>query len=185
VRHAIHRLEDLGLVRVREGATTTVLDPASSTDIRLIQLRMEVVDAESLFQASLESQVLFAIPLLALAQRRISSEEISALNHLIDQLGKDPSPERMRRFRTEYWMCVARATGNPLFEQQVRWWQRLTSKLSRRPRPGFSRNGEPLAGAFRRLTAALRAGEGAVELWLEVLQPLLARFDRRLEEEIQ
>ena len=33
VRQAIHRLEDLGLVRVKQGSTTIVLDPNQSADI--------------------------------------------------------------------------------------------------------------------------------------------------------
>ena len=44
VRQAIHRLEDLGLVRVRQGSATIVLDPNESTDIRLIQLQMELAE---------------------------------------------------------------------------------------------------------------------------------------------
>ena len=46
VRQAIHKLEDLSLVDVRQGRTTLVRDPDESTDIRLIELRMELMSSD-------------------------------------------------------------------------------------------------------------------------------------------
>lgn len=40
VRQATHRLEELGLVRVRQGSTTIVLDPSEAADLRLTQLQL-------------------------------------------------------------------------------------------------------------------------------------------------
>jgi DNA-binding FadR family transcriptional regulator len=63
VRQAIHRLEDLGLVRVRQGSTTVVLDPDQATDIRLIQLRMVLAPRGQGFSvAAIENQMLFVVP---------------------------------------------------------------------------------------------------------------------------
>src|SRR5690349_12545600 len=75
VRQAIHRLEDLGLVRVRQGSATIVLDPNESTDIRLIQLRMELSEPGPLMStAAIENQSLFMVPILILAERRITDQ---------------------------------------------------------------------------------------------------------------
>ena len=77
VRQAIHRLEDVGLVRVRQGSTTIVLDPNESTDIRLIQLRIELSEpGPKLATAAIENQALFVIPLLALAERQIGRAHV-------------------------------------------------------------------------------------------------------------
>src|SRR5262249_20409020 len=37
-RQALHRLAEIGLVRVRQGGSTIVLDPEECTDLRLIEL---------------------------------------------------------------------------------------------------------------------------------------------------
>src|SRR5579862_7219403 len=37
-RQAVHRLAEVGLVRVRQGGSTVVLDPEQSSDLRVIEL---------------------------------------------------------------------------------------------------------------------------------------------------
>src|SRR5580658_11170036 len=37
-RQAIHRLDELGLVRVRQGGATLVLDPKEASDLRVLEL---------------------------------------------------------------------------------------------------------------------------------------------------
>lgn len=174
VRQAIHRLEDLGLVRVRQGSPTIVLDPNDSADIRLIQLRIELSDpGPRLSSAALETQALFVVPLLALAERRVSAEEIAVLRYLTERLSEDPSPEESRRFRSEYWRQIAKATRNPLFQQQVRWWSSLLRELDRRgsdlraPAPPVNLK------LYRRLTEALANRSGVVAIWLESIAQLL------------
>jgi len=178
VRQAIHRLEDLTLVRVRQGSTTIVLDPNESADIRLIQLQMEIAEpGASLALAALENQALFVIPLLALAERRITEQELAVLNYLIESVGEDVSPEAARRFRIEFWRQIAKATRNSLFQQQVRWWTSLNKQLDRRGTGG----GVPAlkfdVTVYRRLVAALSARSGAVALHLETINPFLDWVD--------
>ncbi|MDH5675939.1 MAG: GntR family transcriptional regulator [Myxococcales bacterium] len=181
VRQAIHRLEDLGLVRVRQGSTTIVLDPAESSDIRLIQLQMELADPkENLASAAFENQVLFLIPLLALAERRITKEELAVLNYLIDQAeAKKPDGNAARDFRIEFFRQIAKATRNTLFQQQVRWWSSLLADLERRGRdykvPPVPANYE----FYRQLTASLARGQGTVKFYLDMVEPLLAWMDRQ------
>jgi DNA-binding FadR family transcriptional regulator len=174
VRQAIHRLEDLGLVRVRQGSTTIVLDPAESKDIRLIQMQMELAEpGHSMATAALEMQALFLVPLLALAERRITPEELAVLQYLVDNLADKPTVEQARRFRIEYFRQIAKATRNPLYLTQVRWWASMVSDLERQGRAMQAPARRLSVEYFRRLNTALAAGRGTPQMHLEMVRPLL------------
>lgn len=179
VRQAIHRLEDLGLVRVRQGSTTIVLDPEESSDIRLIQLQLELAEpGPGLATAAIEMQSLFLLPMLILAERRISPEEIASLQRLVDELGDKPSPEVAVKFRVRYFRIIAKATHNELYQQQVRWWATMVRDLEQRGRdmraPMMRRINVDF---FRKLTRALAARSGVAQLHLELIRPLLDWVD--------
>jgi len=174
VRQAIHRLEDLGLVRVRQGSTTIVLDPAQSKDIRLIQMQLELAEpGHGLATAALEQQALFMVPLLVLAERRITAEELAVLQYLVENLGERPTTEQARRFRIEYFRQIAKATRNQLYLTQVSWWSTMVADLERQGRtlkmPARRINVE----FFRLINTALAAGRGTPQRWLEMIKPLL------------
>lgn len=174
VRQAIHRLEDLGLVRVRQGSATIVLDPRESTDIRLIQLQLELATPEqSLFRAVLESQVLFLLPLLVLAERRITPEQLAVLNYIVGSVNETTPPEEARRFRIEYWTLMAEATGNPLYHQQMRWWASMIDGLRRRGQEQEMFSARIVVNVYQRINEALAKREGAVQAYLGALAPLL------------
>lgn len=178
VRQAIHRLEDLGLVRVRQGSTTIVLNPEESTDIRLIQLQLELAEpGPGLATAALEMQALFLVPLLTLAERRITSEELAVLEYLVDNLGDNPTPEQTHRFRVQYFRQIARATQNELYQQQVRWWGTMVQDLERRGRALRAPVRKLNVDFYRQLTRALAERSGAAQLYLELLRPLLDWVD--------
>jgi DNA-binding FadR family transcriptional regulator len=179
VRQAIHRLEDLGLVRVRQGSTTVVLDPNEASDIRLIQLQMELAEPTPVQQAAaFENQALFMMPLLVLAERRITDKELGVLNYLLEQLGDSPTVDAGRRFRIEFWRVIAAATRNPLHQQQVRWWQTMVGELDRR---GTAQRipARLDVSYYRNLIAALTAHSGVVPIYLEWVRPLLDWVDAK------
>lgn len=178
VRQAIHRLEDLGLVRVRQGSATIVLDPDESTDIRLIQLQLELAEpGRGLATAALELQALFLAPLLTLAERRITSEELAVLDYLIESLGSDPTPQQTHAFRVAYFRQIAKATRNELYQQQVRWWGTMVQDLERRGRDLRAPVRKLNLDFYRQLTRALAERRGAAQLYLELIQPLLDWVD--------
>lgn len=181
VRQAIHRLEDLGLVRVKQGSTTIVLDPNESADIRLIQLRMELAEpGPGLSGAALENQALFVVPMLVLAERRMSAGELAELDALLAALPEVPTGDQMRVFRVAYWSRISAATRNPLFQQQVRWWSTLVAQLEHRGRT-MRLPRQPLNLAmYHGLNRALRERKGAVQVYLDSLGPFLARMDEEL-----
>jgi DNA-binding FadR family transcriptional regulator len=177
VRQAIHRLEDLGLVRVRQGSPTIVLDPNEASDIRLIQLRMELSEPGKLAGAALENQALFVLPLLVLAERRITDAELAVLRYITESLAEDAPAQEVLRVRTEFWQQVAKATRNPLFQQQIRWWSSLAKDLEQRGRDMRLPPARTQLAFYRRLTAALTERKGTVQLWLELMKPVLDWFD--------
>ena len=181
VRQAIHRLEDLGLVRVKQGSTTIVLDPNESADIRLIQLRMELAEpGPGLSGAALENQALFVVPLLVLAERRVSAEELTRVEALVAALPESPSGDEMRVFRVAFWNAISQSTRNPLFQQQVRWWSTMVVQLDQRGR-AMRLPAQPLnLGMYRGLIRAMRERKGAVQVYLDALGPFFQRMDDEL-----
>jgi DNA-binding FadR family transcriptional regulator len=175
VRQATHRLEELGLVRVRQGSVTTVLDPNDASDIRLMQLRLELATpGDRLALAARESQALSTLPILALAERRITDAELAELDQLIDSLpDAQVNPHETLSFRVQFWGRIARSTRNPLVEQQVRWWASVMQSME-------ARNGGDPTGVYRTLPKpiyrglirAMRRRRGSPEFWLKVIQPL-------------
>jgi len=181
VRQATHRLEEIGLVRVRQGSTTVVLDPNEATDVRLMQLQLELATpGDRLALAAIEQQALSTLPLLALAERRIRDEEIDELELLVDALPENPSVHEALLFRVKFWQQVARATHNPVVDHQIRWWARVMQELElravtsivSRPRADVA----PREG-YRRLLRAFRRRRGAVEAWHKVIVDLLERTE--------
>jgi DNA-binding FadR family transcriptional regulator len=178
VRQAIHRLEDLGLVRVRQGSTTIVLDPDESTDIRLIQLRMELSEpGAKLAGAALESQALFVLPLLVLAERRITDEELAVLRYITDSLPEEAAAQDVLRVRMEFWRCIAKATRNTMFQQQVRWWSSMSADLERRGREVRPPPNRAQVEFYKKLIVALASRQGTVQVWLDAMKPVLDWFD--------
>ena len=178
VRQAIHRLEDLGLVRVRQGSTTIVLDPNESTDIRLIQLQMELAEpGPRMSTAAIENQVLFLVPILMLAERRITEQEIGVLRYLIDGAKEQSAPAEAQKFRIEFWRQVAKSTRNPLFQQQIRWWSTLVADLDARGVKMRAPAGPLNLDLFRTLLNALSEHKGAVQIWMDAIKPVLDWVD--------
>lgn len=176
VRQATHRLEELGLVRVRQGSTTIVLDPSEASDVRLMQLQLELATpGDKLALAAREMQVLASVSLLALAERRITEEQIQELETLVDNLPEAPSGREILAFRLQFWGRVARATANGILEHQVRWWARVMQDLEKRSSPTVeAQAARSMAGhaQFRGLIKALRKRRGSVEYWLKIIEPL-------------
>jgi DNA-binding FadR family transcriptional regulator len=173
VRQAIHRLEELELVRVRQGSTTIVLDPNEAADVRLIQLQMEVATpGDALSLAGVENRALMTLPLIVLAERRISEEELAELDALVENQAASPNAE-MLEFQALYWEKIAAATRNPLLRHQVRWWFKTSHSFAagQMLRPALK------ADHYRELNKRLRARKGSVELWLTGIRRLLERTE--------
>ncbi|MEY4579945.1 MAG: hypothetical protein RL701_4648 [Pseudomonadota bacterium] len=180
VRQATHRLDELGLVRVRQGSTTIVLDPNEAADARLMQLQLELATpGDRLALAALEQQALSTLPLLALAERRITEEEIQRLEALVDSLPDTPALRESLTFRVQFWGQIAQATRNSVVAHNVRWWARVMQDLERRGAATFEASvptdgpGPTPPSLYRGLLRMLRRRRGTVEYWQKVIFHLL------------
>lgn len=164
LRQAIHRLEDLGLVKVKQGSTTIVLDPAEAADLRVLELQMELSTPSSRHLGwLLEAQTATALGLLALAEQRISEDEVAELEQLVERADAT-SATALRKFRVDYWNLIAKATRNPLLRQSVRWWTNVLGKLERSEH--FQGVKDPLfPRLYEQLNRCLGEGEGSVALY--------------------
>lgn len=174
VRQAMHRLEDLGLLRVRQGGATTVLDPSAAADLRLLQLRFALAKpGDALALAALEAQALSMLQLLVLCQRRITEPELAQLERLVGELQEGQPFREALGFRLKFSELLSRATRNPLFVQNVRWWAALMKDVEARNEGG----GDPTASPrvvnkafYHGLIKTLREGKGAPEYWMKMLK---------------
>ena len=126
---------------------------------------------------SLETREWFAssvIPLLALAERRITEGEIERLEALVATLPDYPPVRGPREFRTQFWQTIAEATRNPVVIENVKWWagameerEQLTGDDSSGPERIIPK------AKYLGLILALRRGSGAPAFWTEVIEELL------------
>ena len=165
VRIAMHRLKDCGLVRIRQGASTTVLDPNQASEMDLIALEIELGPPSLGIEALAEHQRYSAAALLELAELRMTSEDIDALESLIDEfLRRGAQGEDWPQFKRAYWTAIARGTRNRIYLREALWrFKVLERSTSLGPRLE-----EPAAYAllYKTLvtTQRLRSGSAAVYL---------------------
>ena len=175
VRQAIHRLEELQLVRVRQGSTTIVLDPNEASDVRLIELQLAVATpGDALALAGIENRTLSALPLIVLAERRISDAMLDEIDAELAKLSDEPSRQELSEFQAVFWLKIAQASRNPLLRHQLRWWIRTVHGLSTRDSIGLPA-GE--VSFYREIVAALRRRSGAVTLFLERIKEVCDRLE--------
>ena len=174
VRQATHRLEELGLVRVRQGSVTIVLDINQASDLRILQLQLELATpGDQLALAVRENQALFILSLLGLAERRITNKELDRLEQLSDELPDKPTPRELLAFQVKYWGLIAGATRNPMLQHQIRWWSGVIRDLEKRDGSATATPRGVASSVYRGLVRALRRRHGAVDHWLKVIAPLL------------
>lgn len=179
VRQAIHRLEELGLVRVRQGSATIVLDPNASTDIRVLQLRVETAAADTrMIAAIMEVQTLGALPQLALAERCLTELELEQLHALVETVQDDATPEQLHQFVVEYWRMIVQATRNPFMQHWQRWWWQLAEDQRAQGRKlPLPSQAPAVKRDYLNITRALAARQGAVQVYLKALEPMLTWLD--------
>ncbi|MBX3191132.1 MAG: FadR family transcriptional regulator [Labilithrix sp.] len=171
VREAIHRLKDLGLVRVKQGGQTIVLDPDDATDPRVMALALELAPPDGTAARDLlERHLAHAVTLLELAEHRMVLGEVTALEALVAGYAK--KPEGGPGFAAEYWTIVARSTRNKILHRETRWWMSVaTSATLERALVPFD-HAQTLA-LYEQTTARLRRRDGASAFFLEAVRPAL------------
>ena len=175
VRQAIHRLEELGLVRVRQGGATLVLNPAhcDHPEVTMLALRYGP-DAQSQFKALRERQILGSLGMLLLAAREVRPVDIDALDKIITDYADDS-----RRLNEQFWIKIADITQNSFYQRDTRYWFRI----AREDKRVADRAHLPLSNRidiYRQLLTALTQGTEAVSQYFNTVVELL----ELLEEEV-
>jgi DNA-binding FadR family transcriptional regulator len=181
VRQAVHRLADIGLVRVKQGGATIVLDPREATDPRVVALLYRAGAAplppRDTFEV-IEKQYLQGLAIVEIAARRAKKEELVHLAKMVDEAAADPALlDPFDRFEERFWRALAAAADNRILVREVAWW---FETLAVRPVPAeVAKLDGPTRIAFHReLVRRLVAREAPVEYYLAVTRPILEHAAR-------
>jgi len=182
VRQAVHRLADMGLVRVRQGGATTVLDPEAATDLRVLALLYRLAPGESSLvdrNDMIEKQYLQGLSMVSVAARRASDEARRRIARLVEAYAHgDQKHAPVEELEEQFWRALAKAGGNRIFVIEVAWWYEV---LRERPLPKSvaSLARKTRVAFYVELARRLVARERPVEFYLEVMGPILeAMFAR-------
>jgi DNA-binding FadR family transcriptional regulator len=173
-RQAIHRLAEMGLVRLRQGGATIVLDPSAVRDLRVIELFFRLDDySERDVRDINERQLLQGHVLLQVADLHADDAERAHIARIAESYIADGAPEAgLIAFEREFWTAIAEAGKNRIYVLEVGWWFRL---LLERPHAHHKVLGPPHARALfmRELTRRLVAREDAPAFYLQIIRPAL------------
>lgn len=129
VRQAVHRLEELGLVRCRQGGSTEVMDVKHSGDPRVIALLYQEpgpYDFEGV-RDIIEKQTWQGLAIVEVASRRASHPTLVAQNALALTVDPNTSLDAFAEFEERYWTDLASAGGNRILMAELAWWYRNIS----------------------------------------------------------
>ena len=118
LKHALMKLEQLGLIAIRHGVGSVVLDPTENAGAELIAhlvFREGGVDGEMLADL-MEARTLLGGFLARLAAERRTEDDLARLDDILDRLD-DPSqpPAKVQKLELEFFRAMLRATGNQVF----------------------------------------------------------------------
>src|SRR3954470_5069931 len=92
IRQAVHRLAELDLVRVRQGAATVVLDPTEASNLGLLDLFYRLaprgVPGTPDLTDMIEKQYLQGLSMVSVAARRASARSLRELARLVDDFDR-------------------------------------------------------------------------------------------------
>ena len=176
LRQAVHRLADVGLVRVRQGGATLVLDPGEAGDIRLIGLYYALDPggerARVIRRDAIEKQSLQGLSLIDVCARRGTHEEKESIRALTSAFDEAAATEAdFVAFEETFWRAVSRAGKNRIFEMEVVWWYDTLADA----RPS-AESVPPISARitfYRELARCLVEGKGATQYYLAVTTPRL------------
>lgn len=177
LRQAVHRLAEMQLVRVRQGGSTVVLDPAEAGDIRLIGLYYSLDPggeaARTIRRDAIEKQFLQGFALVDVCARRGADDAKAHILELTRAFDETRATEAtFAAFEETFWRAVARAGHNRIFGMETTWWYDTLADA----RPSVVDDAPPLAvrvAFYRELAQRLVAGTGAAQYYHAVTSPQL------------
>ncbi|MFO0679717.1 MAG: GntR family transcriptional regulator [Polyangiaceae bacterium] len=124
VRQAVHKLADAGLVRVRQGGTTTALSADKCTDTRILELHYRTTPRTDRERREMtERRLLQGLAIVLLSSLRAPKSAFAPLIARSEALGMLPTNEvEFADFERDMWLVLASHGDNRLVEREVRWW---------------------------------------------------------------
>lgn len=174
-RQALHRLAEIGLVRVRQGGATIVLDPNEVSDLRVLALFYRLAGGFGAIEIAdiIEKQYLQGLSLVEVASRRASTAALDEVGTVLDDAAKDATTAAsFAKLEERFWRALAGAAQNRIFKMEIAWWYET---LTDRPVPDI------VAGAsitvrlafYRELLRRLREKDDPVSYYLAATRPIL------------
>jgi DNA-binding FadR family transcriptional regulator len=176
VRQAVHKLADIGLVRVRQGGASLVVHPNDARDLRVIELvyRLGKTGAREM-REMIERQFLHGFALLSLAARRASKERLRAIADIAEDYARRGAPEdEIPAFERRFFGALAEGTDNRFYMLETSWWFRMVEGNGQKRRAAFS--AQQRAGFYREIARRLVEGKearSAADFYLDSLSPIL------------
>lgn len=174
VRQAVHKLADIGLVRVRQGGASLVVHPNDARDLRVIELvyRLGKTGAREM-REMIERQFLQGFALLSLAARRASKERLRAIADVAEDYARRGAPEEeIPAFERRFFGALAEATDNRFYMLETSWWFRMMEGGKRPAAFTAEQRGAFYREIARRLVEG-RDARSAADFYLESLSPIL------------
>lgn len=176
LRQAVHRLADIGLVRVRQGGATVVVDPRRANDLRLIALYYRLAPhgdlAKSIRRDVIEKQFLQGLSLVDVFSRRASRESKDRLVVTTERFALETATEEsFAAFVEAFWREIARSGRNRIFEMEVAWWYDALARAQPESEPTTTL--AQRVTFYCELARRMLSGEHATHYYLAVIGPQL------------
>lgn len=172
VRQAIHRLREAGLVRVRQGDVTRVLDPMASCSLRVIELYYrlapEVAAGRTFARHVLEKQYTQGLSLVEVFARRASKAARRSLVTKAAEASAARDEKELASFERRFWTAVAEGGENRILVTEVGFWYRVLPARPEMPtRPTLAAR----RAFYVELARRLAEGDAPVSYYVETLGP--------------
>lgn len=173
-RQAVHRLAELGLVRVRQGGATIVQDSKRATDARVLSMRLRANPrTEADKREFQERRMCEGFALVQLASYHATNEDIGAITAIVERYAALPAAEqRPNDFERDFWTAMAEATHNQFYIGSIALWNHLVAEQGREA--ADSNIPETTRVLFyRELLRRIAGGLDAPKFYLDTVRPIV------------
>lgn len=120
LREAIKALEQMGLVKTRQGDGTRVLDFMQTAGVELVSHLVagtaDGIPSVEVLEDVLEFRRIFARDVAHMAAEKASAEDIARLEDLAKRAESDLNPEELLKVDFEFYLELTRAAKNRVFQ---------------------------------------------------------------------
>src|SRR5499427_11103582 len=115
LREAIKSLEQMGLVKTRQGDGTRVLDFMETAGLELVRHLVER-GSPDILRDVLEFRTIYGREVARLAAERATPDDLVRLDALVEQANREVPPEELLRLDLDFYVCLSEASRNQVFK---------------------------------------------------------------------